>query len=132
MDKLEYHHTGLLVENIEKSLDHYLQIFGEDNISEIYNIKSQKVRVCLIKNGRNSYLELVEPINNDSSLKKMLKKRISYYHVAYIVKNIDDALKFLENLNYKALEVFNSEAFNGRSCVFLYSPDAHLIELIEE
>jgi hypothetical protein len=35
-------------------------------------------------------------------------------------------------MNYKTLDIFDSEAFEGKRCVFLFSPEAHLIELIEE
>jgi catechol 2,3-dioxygenase-like lactoylglutathione lyase family enzyme len=129
---LEFHHTGLLVESIERSLDHYSQIFGLKNISKIHFIKSQGVKVCFIKNGESCFLELVEPIGEDSKVFKMLKKRISYYHIAYKVKHIEKTIKSLEDLNYKAIEVFNSEAFNNKKCAFLFTPDAHLVELIED
>lgn len=132
MNTLTFHHTGLLVKNIEESLAHYSKVFCLDNISKIYSIHSQGVRVCFIKIGEGSHLELVEPIGEDSMVFKMLKKRLSYYHIGYKVKNINTAVKELEELNYKAFKVFSSEAFEGKLCVFLYTPDAHLIELIEE
>jgi len=121
---LTFHHTGLLVKSIEKSLEHYSKIFGLKNISKTYNVQSQGVKVCFIKNGVGSYLELVEPVGEDSIVAKMLKKRLSYYHIAYTVKDIADSIKTLEAENYKANEVFNSEAFNNRKCVFLFTPDA--------
>ncbi len=132
MEKLEFHHTGVLVESIETALIHYTAVFGEENISEIFTVDSQKVKVCFVKNGKDSYLELVEPINESSVVYKMLKKRIQYYHIAYKVQNIEKAISFLESLNYKSLGTFNSEAFSGNLCGFLFSPNAELIELIEE
>ena len=132
MTELKFHHTGLLVEDIEYSLQHYIALFGSDSISEIYTVSSQKVKVCFVKNGSNSHLELVQPISDDSGVSKMLKKRISYYHIAYLVNDINAAINKLESLNYKSLEPFNSEAFNGKTCVFLYTPDGHLVELIAQ
>jgi methylmalonyl-CoA/ethylmalonyl-CoA epimerase len=129
---LNYHHIGLLVENIEESIAHYTAIFGKENISDVFNVTSQKVKVCFVKISDNNYIELVEPINEDSVVYKLLKKRTSYYHIAYKVKDIYDMVNRLEKLNYKTLEFFNSEACNGKPCVFLYTPEAHLIELIEE
>lgn len=132
MCDLKYHHTGLLVKNIKDSLAHYSAIFGEDSISDIYTVTSQKVNVCFVKNGTDSFIELVEPIGEKSPVNLMLKKNISYYHIAYKVENINDSIDHLENLNYKSLGIFNSEAFNDNKCVFLFTPDGHLIELIEE
>lgn len=132
MIQLEFHHTGILVNSIENSLAHYSRIFGAESISEVYSVSSQKVKVCFVKNGKRSFLELVEPLSEDSVVTKMLKKRISYYHVGYKVKNVQNAIKVLEEENYKALSIFNSEAFQGKPCVFLFTPEGHLVELIEE
>lgn len=131
MSDLIFHHTGLIVDNIKDSLVHYSAVFGEECISEIYTVRSQKVKVCFVKNGKESYVELVESIDEDSPVNIMLKKKISYYHLAYKVENINNSINHLENLNYKSLGIFNSEAFNGKKCSFLYTPDGHLIELIE-
>ncbi len=54
MNQLTFHHTGLLVNNIEESLAHYSKVFGSDNISKIHTIHSQGVKVCFIKNGIES------------------------------------------------------------------------------
>ena len=62
----------------------------------------------------------------------LLKKRISYYHIGYKVSNILATTKKLEALNYKLMGEFSSEAFGGGKCVFLFTPEAHLIELIED
>jgi methylmalonyl-CoA/ethylmalonyl-CoA epimerase len=129
---LNFHHVGLLVENLGFSIHHYSELFGERNISKIYKINSQKVNVCFVKVGDDTFIELVEPIGEDSVVSKLLKKRISYYHVGYKVSNILAEVKKLEKLNYKAMDFFNSEAFDGKRCVFLFNPDAHLIELIED
>ncbi len=128
---LEFHHVGLVVESIETSISHYSALFGTENISNVYKIDSQKVNVCFVKVGPTSFIELVEPLGEDSQVYKLLKKRVSYYHVAYKVDQIIDAVTQLELLDYKAMDYFCSEAFDGKRCIFLFSPEAHLIELIE-
>lgn len=129
---LTYHHVGLLVDNIEDSRQHYTQLFGKEKISNVINVTSQKVKVCFVNHSEGSFIELVEPIGEDSVVYKLLKKRHSYYHIAYKVKDIHSMVEKLEKLNYKALDFFNSEGFAGKLCIFLYTPEAHLIELIEE
>lgn len=129
---LAFHHVGLLVESIDEALIHYTALFGSKNMSAIFTIESQKVKVCFVKNAENSFIELVQPLNEESIVYKLLKKKITYYHLAYTVKDIEATVLFLEELNYKPLEYFKSEAFNDRRCIFLFSPDTSLIELIEE
>lgn len=132
MVDLIYHHTGLIVSSIKESLEHYTAVFGEENISEVFTVTTQNVKVCFVKNGIESYIELVESIDDSSPVNRMLKKKISYYHLAYKVVSINKAIKQLEEVNYKSFELFSSEAFNGRKCCFLFNPDGHLIELVEK
>ena len=132
LTKLTFHHVGLLVDSIESSIIHYSELFSKENISKVYLVDSQKVKVCFVKVSDGTFIELVEPMGEESVVFKLLKKRISYYHIAYKVTDIIATVNKLELLNYKALEYFNSEAFEGKRCIFLYTPDAHLVELIEQ
>lgn len=129
---LKFHHVGLAVGNMEVSKAHYEELFGKESTSDVFCINSQKVNVCFVKIAENAYIELVEPIGEDSQVATFLKKRITYYHIAYKVEDIVKCVTSLEKLNYKPLEYFRSEAFSGKRCIFLFSPEAHLIELIEE
>lgn len=129
---LEFHHVGLLVDRMELSIQNYSELFGKENISDVIQIDSQKVNVCFVKVATGSYIELVEPLGEDSHVYKLLKKRISYYHMGYKVNDITGAVAVLEALNYKAMTYFDSNAFEGKRCIFLFSPQAHLIELIEK
>ena len=79
----------------------------------------------------SGYIELVEPSGQESVVSGLLKNKVSYYHLGYKVKDINQMIAVLEGLNYKSLGCFKSEAFGGKTCVFLYTPEAHLIELIE-
>lgn len=127
----EFHHTGCLVESIEDSIAFYKNTFGFSAVSEIYNISEQKVRVCFIKNGENSLLELVQPEEGNKELMKMLQKRVSYYHVAYMVEDIESALTKIQD-DVHLVSKFNSEAFQGKLCAFVYTRELHLIELIQK
>jgi hypothetical protein len=129
---LNFHHVGLLVEHIESATKQYAELFGEENISNSIYISSQKVKVCFVKISAESFIELVQPEDEQSVVYKLLKKRINYYHMAYRVKDIVSAVDTLQQLNYKPLEFFNSEAFENKRCIFLFTPDAYLIELIED
>jgi methylmalonyl-CoA/ethylmalonyl-CoA epimerase len=129
--KLNFHHIGIAVGSIAESAENYKALFGEQCISEVYDISSQQVKVCFVDMGNGSFLELVEPTSEDSSIHRLRKKGITYYHTAYKVIDIEKTVEDLTGLHYKAFEYFNSEAFNGKRCIFLFSPDAHLIELIE-
>lgn len=132
IEGLTFHHVALLVENMEEALVAYADLFGQDSISEIYTVTAQKVKVCFVKNGPDTYIELVAPMGDDAPVLGLLKKKHSYYHIGYKVRGIQEAVNKLEQMNYKAMAYYNSEAFGGHTCAFLFTPGGHLIELIEE
>jgi methylmalonyl-CoA epimerase len=129
--KLNFHHVGTLVDDMESAVLNYKNIFGHNCASQIIRIETQKVDVCFIQIADNSFIELVQPYSEDSKVFNMLKKRVTYYHIGYKVDNITEAVAELELQDFKAMEYFSSEAFEGKRCIFLFSPDAHLFELIE-
>jgi methylmalonyl-CoA epimerase len=132
MSMMKLHHIGCLVDDIEASKNIYKNILGFSNISGTIFVPSQKVYVCFIEIGNDTFLELIQPQDETSPLLKYRQKNINYYHLAYLVKNIDVVVAHLCSNDAILLTSFPSEGFNQKKTVFLYSPDRHLIELIED
>ncbi len=129
--KLRAHHIGCLTNDMQSSIAAYRKL-GFQNISEVTFVSSQKVKVCFVEIKQGFYLELVEFSETNHALQKIFKSNNPYYHVGYWVDNIDVCIADLELEGYYIVSQFNSEAFNGKRCAFMYSPEMHLIELIEE
>ncbi len=129
---LYFHHVGTVVDNMASAIKNYSDLFGPDSISAIIKVESQKVNVCFVRMADESFIELVEPYSEESVVFKLLKKRVTYYHIGYKVDDITATATELEQMDYKPMEYFFSEAFEGKRCLFLFSPEAHLIELIEK
>ncbi|MCC7050398.1 MAG: VOC family protein [Bacteroidia bacterium] len=132
MIEMQFHHTGIAVTSIDEVLPSYVSVFGKQSVSSKIHISSQQVWVCFIEVSSGIFLELVEASSENSPITKMAKKGISYYHTAYLVSDIEVKVKALEALDYKPFEYFCSEAFANKRCIFLYTPNGHLIELIEK
>ena len=60
------------------------------------------------------------------------KNRQGFYHVGLLSPKFDKDKARFEDAGYIALPEFKSEAFEMRRCVFLMSPDSHMIEIIEQ
>jgi len=131
---MEFHHLGCIVENIESTVHHYLALLGSAvEVSTTYEIEAQEVKVCFMSLGNGSWLELVESVNPNSTLNRMRKKKgISFYHLGFQVDDIEQTISELETQDYRLLNRFSSEAFQGRTCCFLFTPEMHLIELIQK
>lgn len=131
---MQLHHIGYVVDDIKKGIAAYQPLTSDKEKKEpkIYHIQDQKVKVCFLDLGNGTFLELVEPAEDNKPLKKMKKKGIGYYHLGFFVVDIHQKIKELETAGYHQLNLFSSEAFQGRFCAFLLSPDLQLIELIEQ
>lgn len=129
---LEFHHTGCLVHSLAESIESYKQLLGDGfSCSEYFKIAQQGVTVCLIYFNNNCYLELVEPFESNTILQKLLKKKMNFYHIGFRTKQLEKEVARLEQGNFRVVSYFNSEAFQGKKCAFLYNENLHLIELIE-
>ena len=126
---LTLHHIGVLVSDLEHAISVYRELFP--TISTPVLISAAGVRVCFVNTGSDVAIELIEPVGDDSVVRPLIKRGISYYHLGYFVREFDTVLVKLADLGYRRLNIFRSEAFEQRRCAFLMSPVLHLIEIIE-
>ncbi|MBI3511393.1 MAG: VOC family protein [Bacteroidetes bacterium] len=128
---LEFHHVGCIVESIDASVALHLESNG-GKISEKFHITSQKVTVCFAELAPGIHIEFVQADETGSVIDGLKKKHTTYYHLGYKVADFDKAVAQLESTDHKVLSIFSSEAFLGKRCAFLFTPDMRLIELIEK
>jgi methylmalonyl-CoA/ethylmalonyl-CoA epimerase len=128
---LRLHHVGCLTEDIEESLNNYVNLLGFKKTSPVTLVSDQQVKVCFVETAPGVYLELVEPLGENPALKKILKSRNPYYHTGYLVKDISGTIARLQAEGFYLVNRFISEAFDNKECAFLYTREMHLIEIIE-
>lgn len=134
LDKqFHFHHLGVAVADLEKSIPIYRDLFGYELISGPFNDPLQKVVVCFLSRGNGDMtIELVMPSTPNSPVMQTLKQGGSAYHVCYEVPNIGDALKHLKTHNCGVFSnPFPAVAFGGRLIAWLSTPTRQLIELVE-
>jgi methylmalonyl-CoA/ethylmalonyl-CoA epimerase len=129
MSSLAFHHVGCVVENIRGAIEGYRLLAR--SVGEIIHVSTQGVNVCFVEIAPQSYIELVEPVEGNSMITGLFKKRATYYHLGFVTASFDQAIESLTADGYHHLSTFCSEAFQMRRCAFLASPVAHLIEIIE-
>ena len=127
---LTYHHTGCLTRDIEESKNLYAGM-GFNDFSKTYIVSDQNVKVCFIEMSPGIFLELVEPMDNNVPLNKLLKNKVTFYHLGYLTDKFEETVQNLQDDGFYLLNSFKSEAFSNRYCAFLYTPEMHLIEIIE-
>ncbi len=116
---------------MDETLSVYLDKMGFRKISEPVTVSSQQVKVCFIQIADGPLIELIQPVGNNQALGKLLQTKNFFYHIGYMTKDVDQAVQYFQESGFYMVNRFLSEAFENRECVFLYTPEMHLIELIE-
>jgi methylmalonyl-CoA/ethylmalonyl-CoA epimerase len=95
-------HIAIAVSDVEESAKIYQQALGVDSV-EFETIESEGVKVAIIQleNGR---VELMQPTNDSSPIKKFLdKKGQGLHHMALETDNIEGEVKRMEGCGIQFL-----------------------------
>ncbi len=95
-------HIAIAVNNVEESAKIYQQALGIDEI-EFETVESEGVKVAIIpmENGR---IELMQPTNDSSPIKKFLdKKGPGLHHMALDTDNIEGEVERMEGCGVQFL-----------------------------
>lgn len=127
-------HVAIIVNNIENALEFYRDVLGIVPTS-IKEVASEQVRIAFLPLGgpEGSKVELVEPLDADSSLAKFLQKRgEGLHHICFEVEDVDTTLHELREKGASILDEQPRPSADGRA-IFLHPRGTHgvLIELVE-
>ena len=131
---MKLHHIGIVVKNIQQSLGEISKFikFEETTVPALVN--SQKVNVCFLKTS-DVYLELIEPIGNDSPVKKFSELGGGFHHLCFEVKDIYKELEKMKDQGARVI-VEPEKGFEGRITAFVLlnmkNTNCNLVEFVEE
>ena len=132
-NKMKLHHIGIVVKNIQESLGDlgkYLE-FEETTIPIL--VESQKVNVCFLKTSE-VYIELIEPIENDSPVKRIADSGGGFHHLCFEVEDVFVELEKMKKSGARVI-VEPVKGFEGRLIAFVLldmkNTNCNLIELAE-
>ncbi|BAG83792.1 MAG: methylmalonyl-CoA epimerase [Candidatus Azobacteroides pseudotrichonymphae] len=119
MDISRIEHIGIAVKNIKDSLPYYEGILGLKCYS-IEEVVNQKVRTAFFKVGETK-IELLEPISDESTIAKFIKKKgEGIHHIAFAVPNIDTALIEVELKGVQVIDKLSRKGAEGLKIAFLH------------
>ena len=127
------HHVGIVVNNMQESLGELSKYLNFEMISAIMPVDSQKVNICLMKVGE-PFLELIEPVTQDSAISEFAKSGGGIHHICFEVKNIESELESLARKGATIL-VNPVKGFDERRIAFVdlntKNTKCGLVELLE-
>jgi methylmalonyl-CoA/ethylmalonyl-CoA epimerase len=99
---LKIDHIAIAVDDVEESAKIYQQALGADHV-EFETVESEGVKIAIIEleNGR---IELMQPTNDSSPIKKFLdKKGQGLHHLALDTDNIEGEVERMEGCGIQFL-----------------------------
>jgi methylmalonyl-CoA epimerase len=125
------HHVGVVVKDIEKALDLYVNTLGF-KASDILTAKENGIKTVMVSLGEVT-LELVEPIDPQGGVQKFLETRgEGIHHISLEVDDINKECSLLESKGIKLTEK-KPRYFEGALTSFVHpkSTNGVLIELLQ-
>ncbi len=111
-------HIAIAVTSVEESAKKYKEALGVDKV-EYETVESEGVKLAIIhlENGR---IELMEPMNDDSPIKKFLdKKGQGLHHMALQTDNIEGEVERMEGCGIQFLGKIRSGS-EGTKVTFIH------------
>ncbi len=131
--EFEIDHIGIAVESLDQGFEFY-RALGFSNM-EKETVGTEGVQVGFLPLQNNANLELLEPLNSDSTLRKFLDKRGPGIH--HICLRVKDIRAVLAQLKEKGVRLLNEQPKVGaHNCLVAFihpaSAGGVLIELSQK
>jgi methylmalonyl-CoA/ethylmalonyl-CoA epimerase len=122
-------HVAIAVKNLEEGVRIWKDM-GFD--IEYESVEEQKVNVAII-HLKDTRIEILEPMGEDSPISKFLEKRgEGLHHMAVEVENINETLKFLREKGYRLIDEEPRTGAGGKKIAFVHPKSSKvLLELVE-
>ncbi|KAA6319712.1 methylmalonyl-CoA/ethylmalonyl-CoA epimerase [termite gut metagenome] len=132
LNSFRFHHIGYVTNSIVDTSVIYVS--AGYCMNHIIVDAIQQVKVCFLLKDNNPCIELIEPIDENSSVNKLLKKNgVFPYHLCYEVDNIDDAFNALLEMNYIPLfRPIEAVALDNKQICYLYKKEVGFIEIVNK
>jgi methylmalonyl-CoA/ethylmalonyl-CoA epimerase len=126
---MKFHHTGIVVSSIDEFEKNLL---FEEKLYEVFD-PIQHAQLALFKNFGDSYIELIQPLDQNSITWNFLKKSGKYgiHHFCYEVPNytvLEEVKKVFKLI--PILGPIPALLFNDKQVVFFYSRNKTVVEFL--
>ncbi len=119
MELTHIEHIGIAVKDLRKAIDYYEKILGV-NCYAVEEVKDQKVRTAFFKVGQTK-IELLESTDPEGPVGKFVEKKgEGIHHLAFAVKNIEQALEEVENKGVRLIDHKPRKGAEGLDIGFLH------------
>ena len=132
---MKLHHIGYVVEAIEPAINALQTLDNKLVTTPPVRDEIQRCRICFVQRENEPMIELVEPYENNKSLRKMLSQRGNApYHMCYEVEDVEALFDELsEKEGWMPLfRPVEAAAFGNRLITYFYNAQIGYVEFVNE
>ena len=125
-------HIGIVVNRLEKGIEHWQSVFGYKQMTEIVINTRQKVRVVFLRKNHSVDIKLIEPTEKSSPIFEYAQKGGGLHHLCFRCEDLHSQLEQLQKLGLRVIAAPQSgEAFENEEIAFVFAKNGLNIELID-
>lgn len=86
-------HIGYITDKIDETKEGFVRLGYVPE--SVVDFEAHKCKICFLRKEGETTVELVEPYEENKSLRKLLKNGVTPYHVCYEVEDIHQSINTL-------------------------------------
>ena len=125
-------HVGIAVKNLDEAIHVYRDLLGF-KLMGVHVLAERKIKIALISTGGETQIELVQPLNAESTVAKFLETRgEGIHHFAIRVEDIEAALADMKKNGVTLIDEKPRIGAEGKKVAFVHpkSTKGVLLELV--
>jgi len=126
-------HVGVAVRNLNEAISVYQNVLGF-TVEGVHILTERKVKVAFVSTGGETRIELLEPLDKESTIAKFLENRgEGIHHFAVKVKGIETMLADFKQKGVTLVDEKPKAGAEGSKIAFVHPKSTHgvLLELVE-
>jgi methylmalonyl-CoA/ethylmalonyl-CoA epimerase len=125
---MQLHHSGFVVADLSK----YAAQHPVGELERIVNDPVQHARLALYRNHSNTFIEIIQPLNEQAFTWNALQKNGNHFHhFCYQVDTLEKAETIAASFRMlKVLGPVPAILFDGKDVVFYYSRNKQVVEFL--
>lgn len=132
MTSMKVDHIGIVVETLDKAIEHWTKIFGYKQVTHIVENTRQKVWVVFMYKDKSLPVKLISPVDKTSPVYRFAQKGGGIHHLCFSCNELKQELSRLKELGLRVLtNPEPGEAFQGENIAFLHVRHLGNMELID-
>jgi methylmalonyl-CoA/ethylmalonyl-CoA epimerase len=131
---LRIDHVGIACRSLDAAIERYTFVFGLAVVSQETNDEQGVREAMLATSGESSYVQLLEPLGDDTPVGRFLARRgEGIHHVGYAVPDVVAALETFGGRGVRLIDERPRHGSMGASIAFLHPADLGgvLTELVQ-